>query len=104
VWSGEQYDFNKKSYTITLQARDSKLLTLTKVKKLAIYDSNVKLSSVKLIKNSILFSLDYGDSVELIVSKKPREVLYNDSAIEFTYIKNKLSFVIKDKGEIKIKF
>ena len=80
------------------------LLTLTKVKKLAIYDSNVKISKAKVIKNSILFSLDYGDSVELIVSKKPKQVLYNDRAIEFSYIKNKLSFVIKDKGEVEIKF
>ena len=104
VWSGEQYDFNKKSYSITLKARDSKLLTLAKVQKVAIYDCNVKISNVKVIENTISLSVDYGDNAELVVGAKPNKVLYNDNAIDFTFSGNKLLFNIKDKGEIKIIF
>lgn len=104
VWSGERYDFNKKSYSITLRPRASQLLNLSKVNKVAIYDSNVKLSNVKVHKNSITANLEYGDSVEMIVSKKPKKVIHNGELTDFTYENDKLLFNAKSQGELKIVF
>ncbi len=104
VWTGKQYDFNKKSYTVTLKPRASQLLTLTKVQKVAIYDSNVKLSNVKVEKNAIIFDLEYGDDVCFIVGAKPKKVSYNGTVIDFTYNGNKLCFKAIDKGLVNIVF
>ncbi len=104
VWTAKQYDFNKKSYTITLKARESQLLTLSKVQKVAIYDSNVKLTEVKVNKKTISANLEYGDDVCLVLAKEPKKVYFNGVGVQYKFNNNKLLFTTSDKGLLKIEF
>lgn len=104
VWTGEQLEAYD-SISFNVKPHASMLLAVSKKKKYQIFDANARINDVKLSENELFVEFDYKtNDVELKLSEKVKNVLFNGAEIPWTYTNNQLNFDLPDKGIVKIIF
>lgn len=103
VWSGERFALGRE-HSFTVQAEQSKLVTITKKQGFAIYDANIRLTGVKREGDCITGTTDYGASVECILSSVPSRIIFEGRDIAFEYRGRYVTFDLPSAGELRFIF
>jgi len=101
IWCGEQIDFES-SLTVNLTSHESRLFSVNTKSDMQIYDSNIKISDVKIAENYITIKTHYASDAELLLSIEVEEIEFNGEKLEFTNKNGATRFKIPGSGELKI--
>ena len=103
VWSGAQTLFTEK-FAVTVGAEESKLISITRKSKYAIYDANIRLRNVKVDGNCVVATTDYGAEAECVFDKMPCKITFNGQDVSFTKEGRYVTFTVPSAGEICFTF
>lgn len=103
VWTGEQHSM-RESFELTLDPHGSALYSVNEKTGINVFDSNVKLSGVRVCKNSLTAHLHYGAECEISLSFEPTELLLDGESAKYEYSNGSLKFVAEKESELEIKF
>ena len=83
VWSGQQYTGSE--FTAELPRHGSRLLAVTKVGGLKLYDANVRVNTVNVQDNVMNIEVDYAyKAAELTFSAEPKSIICDGKELPFT--------------------
>jgi hypothetical protein len=102
VWNEEMVEFNSQ-ITFTVGAEESRLFSITKKNKFALYDANIRLTNVRVENDSIVANTDYGAEAECIFENMPCKIIFNENELPLKRKGKKLIFVVPSDGEIRFK-
>ena len=102
VWNEEMVEFDSQ-ITFTVGAEQSRLFSITKKNKFALYDANIRLTNVRVENDSIVANTDYGAEAECTFENMPCKIIFNEHELPFKRKGRKLIFVVPSAGEIHFK-
>ena len=102
VWNEEIVKFDSQ-ITFTVGAEQSRLFSITKKNKFALYDANIRLTNVRVENDSIVANTDYGADAECAFENMPCKIIFNEHELPFKRKGRKLIFVVPSAGEIHFK-
>lgn len=104
VWGGEQTDATD-SFTITLEPHASRLLAVSKMDGIQLFDANLRLNSVSVTDKRMVLEADYAlTEVELMFSKVPRAIRQNGTDLPFKSKNTTVIFDLPSAGMFEILF
>ena len=104
VWTGEQYPLTD-SFTSVIPPHGSRLLAITKVGGLKLYDANVRVNSAEVCGNTMTLVVDYDyKETEFTFSDKPKAITCQGAEIPFTVENGVTKLAVSGKKPIVITF
>lgn len=104
VWTGEQYPLTD-SFTSVIPAHGSRLLAITKVGGLKLYDANVRVNSAEVCGNTMTLVVDYDyKETEFTFSEMPKAITCEGAEIPFTVENGVTKLAVSGKKPIEITF
>jgi len=104
VWGGEQYPITD-SFTTNVNRHGSRLLAVSKVGGLKLYDANVRVNAAAVKDNVMTIEVDYAyKTAELTFSAAPKAITFDGKALEFTVENGVIKLAVPGKGNLTVTF
>ena len=85
----------------TVGAEESKLVSVTKKSKFALYDANIRLTDVRVEDGALVAKTDYAAEAECVFENIPYKILFNEKELPFEYNADHVTFIVPCAGEIR---
>lgn len=104
VWTGEQYSASDE-FSVVLPAHGSRLIAVSKVEDVQLYDANVRVNSVRVQENELAVEVDYAyKQAEFLFHAAPKTVTFAGAEIAFKVEDGVTKLAVPEKGILKFTF